>query len=104
MSDTQVANLAPIAGLTSLHGFEDHRALIVLQVSNQPLPDLAPLQGATVLAYVGFYDTTGGDLRGLAGLPALQRVWANHVAVDSLMGLGGHADLRQISVAEGRFT
>ena len=64
LSGTQVADLAPLAGLS---------ALTFLDVSNTQVADLAPLAGLPALTSLDVSHTKVADLAPLAGLSALTR-------------------------------
>jgi Leucine-rich repeat (LRR) protein len=65
VSNTQVSNLSPLAGLSALQE---------LFVYNTRVTDLSPLAGLSALQKLNFSDTQVADLSPLAGLSALQNL------------------------------
>jgi internalin A len=63
ISETQVNDLSPLAGLT---------ALLELEISGTPVTDLSPLAGLTALLELEISGTPVTDLSPLAGLPNLR--------------------------------
>ncbi len=91
--DTQVSDLAPLAGLTALQ---------ILDLSSTQVSDLAPLAGLTTLQFLGLINTQVSYLAPLAGLTTLQRLDLSSTQVSDLAPLAGLTALQDGIVANSR--
>ena len=86
-SNTQVSDLAPLAGLSSLQE---------LGCSDTQVSDLAPLAGLSSLKRLGCSGTQVSDLAPLAGLSNLQRLYCLRTQVSDLAPLAGLSSLQRL--------
>jgi internalin A len=78
--NTQVADLAPIAGMTALR---------TLGLSGTQVADLAPIAGMTALRTLGLSGTQVADLAPIAGMTALRNLWLDGTQVADLTPIAG---------------
>jgi internalin A len=91
ISNTAVADLAPLAHLTALQ---------YLMCSHTPVSDLAPLAHLTALQYLDCYSTPVSDLAPLAHLTALQYLMCSHTPVSDLAPLAHLTALQSLSCSD----
>ncbi|MFZ4411274.1 MAG: COR domain-containing protein, partial [Paracraurococcus sp.] len=89
-ASTQVADLAPLAGLTALQ---------TLNCTDTQVADLAPLAGLAALQTLHCYRTRVADLAPLAGLTDLQTIDCASTQVADLAPLAGLTALQTIDCA-----
>ena len=93
LGDTQVTDLAPLAGLTALQ---------MLRLGDTQVADLAPLAGLTALQTLSLDGTQVADLAPLAGLGALQTLHLNNTLAADLAPLAGLTALQALSLGGTR--
>jgi hypothetical protein len=111
LHDPQVADLSPLAGLTSLKTvgvsytqvddlspLAGLKELELLFLDNTPVTDLSPLAGLTNLAWIASQRTQVGDLTPLAGLKNLRKLWLDDTQVSDLTPISGLKNLRELYV------
>lgn len=88
LSNTQVSDLSPLAGMT---------ALGTLLLDNTQVSDLSPLAGMTGLESLRFSRTKVSDLSPIAGLTRLRSLWLSSTQVSDLSWIGGLTGLRTLT-------
>ncbi|MBI3960399.1 MAG: leucine-rich repeat domain-containing protein [Chloroflexi bacterium] len=91
LSSTQVGDVTPLAGLTSLQS---------LDLRNTQVGDVTPLAGLTSLQYLYLMDTQVMDVATLAGLTSLQRLDLNDTQVVNVPLLAGLTSLQSLSLGD----
>ena len=91
LGGTQVSDLAPLSGLTSLQS---------LDLSQTQVSDLAPLSGLTSLQSLDLSQTQVSDLAPLAGLTSLQSLNLSRTQVSDLTPLAGLTSLQSFNLSQ----
>jgi hypothetical protein len=86
-SFTQIADLSPLVGLTSLQ---------VLSLDNTRITDFTPLAGLTSLQKLSLDNTGITDFTPLAGLTSLQELWLNNTRITDITPLAGLTSLQEL--------
>lgn len=90
LNNTQVADIAPLAGLTGL---------TVLSLNNTQVADITPLAGLTALISLGLHNTQVADIAPLAGLTRLKNLGLSYTQVSDITPVAGLTKLTTLNLS-----
>ncbi|MEM6466076.1 MAG: leucine-rich repeat domain-containing protein [Pseudomonadota bacterium] len=91
LSNTQIADLTPIAGLSGLTRLDLH---------NSQVADLAPIAGLSALTRLYLDNTQVADLISISELTALKSLYLNNTQVSDLTPISGLLNLTTLAISD----